>query len=118
VRNVSPGFGAIVEGDGSWAVLGDDSLKLLSHLIHPLLARDGFELTVAAPPQGSSNAVWVVMLVRQLFALDAYEPPRHGMIAVASDLDHPSVFDIDFDSAHGMAKSAVRLFRSAPSRRG
>ena len=77
VRNVSPGFGAIIKGDGVGAMLRDDLLKLLSHLIHPSFAREGFEVAVGRAAFAPLEAARVVMLIRQLLAFDAYKSLRN-----------------------------------------
>ena len=101
--------GAAEGGDGAGAVLGDDRLQPVRHLLDRLLVGDVAVRPVGAALLRVEEAVGVVVLLRELAALDAGEPLVHRVLRIAAHLDRAPVLDVDLDAAEGVAEAAEGL---------
>ena len=101
--------GAAEGGDGARAVLGDDGLELVRHLVDGLLVGDVVVGPVGGSLLGVEEAIGVVVLFRELASFDAGEPLVHLVLGVAADLDGAAILDVDLDRAEGVAEAAEGL---------
>ena len=118
-----------VDGDGARAVARDELGETRGHLVHRGLARHLDERAVGRPFPGAAEAGRMGVLRGELAPLHAQVALGDDVCAVATDVEHAAVLDVDLDAADRVAEPAERFVGldhrratetpfSGPARRG